>query len=70
MVEVFHSLLFPYMQIIENISLKHNTVNKNIMNILLCYTSEMKPLQSKKGGNNQEWIQSSTTPDPRYHIGK
>ena len=26
--------------------------------------------QSKKGGKDQESIQSSTTPDPGYHMGK
>ena len=26
--------------------------------------------QGKKGGKDQETIQSSTTPDPGYHIGK
>ena len=26
--------------------------------------------QSKKDGNGQETIQSSTTPDPGYHMGK
>ena len=29
-----------------------------------------KRCQSKKGGKDQETIQSSTTPDPRYHMGK
>ena len=27
------------------------------------------PCQSKKGGKDQESIQSSTTPDPGYHMG-
>ena len=27
-------------------------------------------LESKKGGKDQETIQSSTTPDPGYHMGK
>ena len=27
-------------------------------------------LESKKDGKDQETIQSSTTPDPGYHIGK
>ena len=26
--------------------------------------------QSEKGGKDQESVQSSTTPDPGYHIGK
>ena len=26
--------------------------------------------KSKKEGKDQEWIQSSTTPDPGYHMGK
>ena len=26
--------------------------------------------KSKKGGKSQESIQSSTTPDPGYHMGK
>ena len=26
-------------------------------------------LKSKKGGNDRESIQSSTTPDPGYHMG-
>ena len=25
---------------------------------------------SRKGGKDQKWIQSSTTPDPGYHMGK
>ena len=29
-----------------------------------------KRLQSNKGGKHQESIQSSTTPDPGYHMGK
>ena len=29
-----------------------------------------KALQSKKDGKDQETIQSSTTPDPGYHMGK
>ena len=29
-----------------------------------------KSLQRKKGGKDQESIQSSTTPDPGYHMGK
>ena len=32
--------------------------------------SKLAVPQSKKGGNNQESIQSSTTPDPGYHMGK
>ena len=27
-------------------------------------------MRSKKGGKDQESIQSSTTPDPEYHTGK
>ena len=27
-------------------------------------------IKSKKGGKDQETIQSNTTPDPGYHIGK
>ena len=27
-------------------------------------------IQSKKGGKDQESIQSSTKPDPGYHMGK
>ena len=27
-------------------------------------------MKSKKGGKDQESIQSSTTPDPEYHMGK
>ena len=27
-------------------------------------------MTSKKGGKDQESIQSSTTPDPEYHMGK
>ena len=27
-------------------------------------------IQSKKDGKDQETIQSSTTPDPGYHMGK
>ena len=26
--------------------------------------------KSKQGGKDLEWIQSSTTPDPGYHLGK
>ena len=26
--------------------------------------------QNKKGDKDQEWIQSSTIPDPGYHMGK
>ena len=29
-----------------------------------------KKLQSKKDGKDQETTQSSTTPDPGYHMGK
>ena len=25
---------------------------------------------SRKGSKDQKWIQSSTTPDPGYHMGK
>ena len=44
---------------------------------LLFYTPHDKintvagsPSESKKGGKDQESIQSSTTPDPGYHMGK
>ena len=30
----------------------------------------MKVAKSKKGDKDQELIQSSTTPDPGYHMGK
>ena len=32
--------------------------------------TENMMIVSKKGGKGQESIQSSTTPDPGYHIGK
>ena len=28
------------------------------------------PIESKKGGKDQESVQSSTTPEPGYHMGK
>ena len=31
---------------------------------------ETSVYQIKKGGKDQELIQSSTTPDPGYHMGK
>ena len=34
------------------------------------YWFMMGSLQSKKGGKDQELIQSSTTPEPEYHMGK
>ena len=33
-------------------------------------SSQAKGTKSKKGGKDQESIQSSTTPDPGYHMGK
>ena len=38
------------------------------MTILQNYT--IFSFESKKGGKDQELIQSSTTPDPGYHTGK
>ena len=32
--------------------------------------SKLAVTQSKKGRSDQESIQSSTTPDPGYHMGK
>ena len=37
---------------------------------ILIYSLCLIPYQSKKGDNDQEWIQSSTTLDPGYHMGK
>ena len=35
-----------------------------------CFCRLLKCFEGKKGGKDQESIQSSTTPDPRYHMGK
>ena len=45
----------------------------SICGLLLLFTFAMfRGLrnQSEKGGKDQESVQSSTTPDPGYHIGK
>ena len=34
------------------------------------YEVEYNAVQSKKDSKNQETIQSCTTPDPGYHMGK
>ena len=44
---------------IDNQCLKYKTL-----------TLKLLPLQSKKDSKDQETIQSSTTPDPEYHMGK
>ena len=37
---------------------------------MLTFYGNQNKEESKKGGKDQESIQSSTTPDPGYHIGK
>ena len=36
----------------------------------LCMNNMCNTYESKKGGKDQEMIQSSTTPEPGYHMGK
>ena len=44
--------------------------NTNYVEISDCRKTIKITIVSKKGGKNQETIQSSTTHDPGYHIGK
>ena len=48
-------------------------IGKEIFTILRSkslFVPEKKTSQRKKGGKDQDKIQSSTTPDPGYHMGK
>ena len=47
-------------------SLGKNQLKKSFRNM----PAHSKTNQSKKDGKDQETIQSSTTPDPGYHMGK
>ena len=40
------------------------------MQVLICLVAEESLSKVKKGGKDQETIQSSTTPEPGYHMGK
>ena len=40
-----------------------------IITVHFCYVSRID-YQSEKGGKDQESVQSITTPDPGYHMGK
>ena len=60
---------------IQICSNKHETclVVKYEINAVVCVLIvDTNPLyfHSKKGGKDQELIQSNTTPDPGYHMGK
>ena len=56
---VFHRLLKLYESLISNHGSHYGHVNWTVYSFL-----------SKEEGNNQESIQSNTTPDPRQHMGK
>ena len=67
---------------VSNINWLDNTVNiydtvycdlphgKELTDASLVATKFKKKMLGKKGGKDQELKQSSTTPDPEYHMGK
>ena len=36
----------------------------------IAFSETTRPIERKKGGKDQESIQSCTTPDPEYHMGR
>ena len=42
----------------------------NLIELELLLIKKNTPMQSKEEGKYQESIQSSSTPDPRHHMGK
>ena len=44
-------------------------IKKVFMNIIML-DNAIGTKVSRKGSKDQKWIQSSTTPDPGYHMGK
>ena len=52
------------------LSVGHNCIPDHVycLNSGILFLNTMLKYQSKKGGNDQESIQSSTTPDPGYHM--
>ena len=59
--------LFGKYKNISNLNSDHKAVN--LANVLSCFDVALH-LKSKKGGNDQESIKSSTTPNQGYHKGK
>ena len=54
----------------NKVSRTYKFLTNNIAGFFACEKNEQDNDHSKKGGKDQESIQSSTTPDPAYHMGK
>ena len=68
----YYSIYFGGLTFHENLLLPNNS--HEIPNLIWFKKQEkltkFTSIGSKKGGKEQESIQSSTTPDPGYHMGK